>query len=252
MTINYFKTGKVLYAIAILAIGIIHFLFKNFPIGLLPVPSATPFREILIFASGGVLVVSAILLLIPKYVTQGAIAASITWVVFLLLVHLPKLFMNINNGSEWTGTFEVTALLAGACMLITSQNMVSFKIGRYLFIIALIVFGIQHYLYAAFVATLIPGWIPAHLFFTYLTMAAFIATAISLLINRFVQVSTCLLGLMFILWVLCLHLPRAIMAPKVEPEWTSLFVALAMCSIALIASGSQTNNYIRHKTANGS
>ena len=38
----------------------------------------------------------------------------------------------------------------------------------------MIVFGAQHFMYAAFIATLIPAWIPFHLFWVYFTGAGFI------------------------------------------------------------------------------
>jgi hypothetical protein len=37
-------------------------------------------------------------------------------------------------------------------------------LGRLLFALPLMVFAVQPFLYAGFIATLIPGWIPARLF----------------------------------------------------------------------------------------
>jgi hypothetical protein len=66
---------------------------------------------------------------------------------------------------------------------------------------------------------------------------AFLLTALSLTWKKKVQLSTTLLGIMFFLWVWGLHLPRALAAPRAEPEWTSTFVALAMSGIAFTLSG---------------
>ncbi len=173
-----------------------------------------------------------------KYVRRGAYLAATIWALFLLLVHLPKLAMKINDGGEWTGTFEVVSLLSGALMLIRSANRAIFKIAKFLFVAALVVFGVQHCIYAGYVATLIPAWVPGHLFWTYVAMAGFFATAISLAINKFVRLSTSLLSVMFILWVLTLHIPRVLASSKIEPEWTSLFIAFAMSGIALLSARS--------------
>jgi hypothetical protein len=48
---------------------------------------------------------------------------------------------------------------------------------------------------------------------------------------------------MFFLWVLLLHAPRAIGKWNVETEWTSLFVALAVCGVAF--STAQRNHHGR-------
>ena len=42
-----------------------------------------------------------------------------------------------------------------------------------------------------------------------------------------------LLGIMFGLWVVILHAPRAIGQGNVETEWSSLFVALGVCGVSL-------------------
>jgi uncharacterized membrane protein YphA (DoxX/SURF4 family) len=112
-------------------------------------------------------------------------------------------------------------------------------LGRYLYAVALIVFGIQHFQYAAFIATLIPNWIPAHLFWAYFVGVAFFGASLSIVSRIQVRLATGLLGLMFLTWVLILHIPRAVTATHGSNEWTSLFVALAMAGGALILGDSQ-------------
>jgi hypothetical protein len=105
------------------------------------------------------------------------------------------------------------------------------------FAIGLLVFGVQHYMYAQFVASLIPTWIPARLFWDYLVMVAFFASAISFIIRKLTSLAGGLLGLMFLIWVLILHLPRVIASIHTEPEWTSLFVALAFSGVSFLIAG---------------
>jgi len=109
--------------------------------------------------------------------------------------------------------------------------------GRFLFAISLVVFGAQHFLYAKFVATLVPSWIPGHLFWAYFVGVAFVAAALSIAIGKNARLAATLLGLMFILWVLTLHLPRVAAHPHDGNEWTSAFVALAMCGGAWLVAG---------------
>jgi hypothetical protein len=44
-------------------------------------------------------------------------------------------------------------------------------------------------------------------------------------------------GLMFFLWVISLHLPRVAAAVHNGDEWTSAFVALAMCGGSWVLAG---------------
>ncbi|WP_315823876.1 hypothetical protein [Paraflavitalea speifideaquila] len=126
----------------------------------------------------------------------------------------------------------------GAALVMVGMNkpqwgITIIKTGQYLFAAALMGFGILHYIYNNYIITLIPTWLPAKTFLSWLVMVAFFASAISLFIGKQVKLAMYLLSAMFFLWVLILHLPRAL-RENAEPEYTSLFVALGMSGMALL------------------
>ncbi|UOE52347.1 hypothetical protein MTO98_14800 [Mucilaginibacter sp. SMC90] len=61
------------------------------------------------------------------------------------------------------------------------------RISTYIYATVMFVFGIQHFMYADFVATLVPGWIPFHLFWVYLTAVGLLAAAVSIYVNLYAQ-----------------------------------------------------------------
>jgi len=101
-------------------------------------------------------------------------------------------------------------------------------LGRIFIAIALVVFGVQHFMYGAFVAGLVPAWMPGRLFWAYFVGAAFFAAAAGILYQRLARPAATLLGVMFFLFVVLLHIPRIATHPSDGNEWTSGFVALAM------------------------
>jgi len=107
-------------------------------------------------------------------------------------------------------------------------------LGRTLMAISLVVFGVQHFIYGGFVATLVPAFMPGRLFWAYFVGVAFMAAAIGILVEMLARPAATMLGVMFFLFVLLLHIPRIIGAPSDGNEWTSGFVALAMCGGAWI------------------
>jgi uncharacterized membrane protein len=110
--------------------------------------------------------------------------------------------------------------------------------GRIHFAISLAVFGTQHFLYARFVATLVPAWIPGRFFWSVFVGVAFFAAALSIATKKSSGWSTTLLGPMFFLWVFVVHLPRVAAFPHDGKEWTRALVALAMWGRAwLMSSG---------------
>jgi uncharacterized membrane protein len=235
----YLRTGKLFFAFITLAIGVIHIAFHNFPLGLLPVPVTMPGREVLVYVTGVLFILSGLMLFTKKYAYYGAVVAGAVWILFLILLHIPKLIGDIHNGGEWTATFEMVTLLSGTCLLAgTSSTNKLPEAGRFLFLLSLVVYTVLHYVYLQFIATLIPNWLPFHIFWAWVVLIAFFAATLSLLIGKAVRLSEALLALMFLLWVLILHLPRVIGNLGVEPEWTSLFICLGVSGIALLIAGS--------------
>ena len=242
----YLSAGKLFLAISIIAIGAIHILSGHFPAGLMPVAASLPAKQVLAYLSGSLLIVAGILVLIKKYAAYGTSLAVLLFLLALLLIHVPKILAEPSNPSEWAAVIEVICILGGTLILLgnTSKDGGTklIKTGTYLFAIGLLVFGVQHYMYAQFVASLIPAWIPARLFWDYLVMVAFFASGISFMINKLTRLAGGLLGLMFLIWVLILHFPRVIANVHTEPEWTSLFVALAFSGISFLIAGLATTS----------
>jgi uncharacterized membrane protein len=240
------RSGRLLYGTAILALGLEHLITGNFPTALLPVPAELPGRLVLVYVTGGALAIAGLCVVFGKKADWAALLVGALFLLLDLGTHLPKLIANPYNGGVWTTFTELIALTGGA-LVIAGELLTDFSVtrrgyftntymryGSLLYALSLIIFGIQHALYANFVATLIPSWIPGHLFWTYLIGLAFIATAASILLKKQIPLSTTLLGIMFLLWVILLHSPRVIANLHHETEWTSAFIALAMSGIAFV------------------
>jgi uncharacterized membrane protein len=164
-----------------------------------------------------------------------------------LVIYLPWLLREPSYPRPWTSLFELVAM-GGAALVIggtlqervpqgsDSQRKLA-EVGRWMFTVSLVVFGVQHLVYARFVAALIPAWIPWHMFWAYFTGIAFLLAAVSLMTKVQAGLAGGLLGLMFLLWVVVLHIPRVARARHDGNEWTSEFVALAMCGASLVLGG---------------
>jgi uncharacterized membrane protein len=116
-------------------------------------------------------------------------------------------------------------------------------LGRYCLGIFMILAGIQHFIYADFVATLVPTWIPGHYFWTYFAGIALIAGGAGLILPQPARLAATLTGLMIFLWLVLLHIPRAMAAagPQIRNEWTAVFEALSFSGIAFVLAASLRN-----------
>jgi hypothetical protein len=232
------KFGRAFFAIAMAAFGIQFLIHGLFSLGPGSGPPWTPAHLFWAYFIAIVSVAAAVCIAAKIQVRCAAIVLAVTILLRALLFYFPKLVASPHDPGPWTSGFELLALCGAALVLAGAQTTI--KLGRLLFAVPLVVFGVQHFLYAHFIATLIPSWIPGHLFWAYFVGVAFVAAALSIGTHIKAGLAATWLGIMFLLWVLVLHLPRVAAALHNGNEWTSLFVALAMSGGAFLVAGSSS------------
>jgi len=80
-------------------------------------------------------------------------------------------------------------------------------------------FGAEHLTIAKFIATMVPTWIPWHMFWAYFVGCSLIAAALSIASNVQMRLACTLLGLMFFVFVATMHIPGIIANPKNLLTW---------------------------------
>jgi uncharacterized membrane protein len=252
--------GRLFFAIGLVAFGIQQFLYGDFVPGRAPEwPSAIPGRLIWAYSTGAMLIAAGAAILSGKNARWAAILAGTMIFLWALLRHLPGLaaapygIVLTNAGKAlalFGGAFAVAGSLpaegggsAGVFSRIVNAKDGFLSLGRFCLGMFMIASGIQHFLYGDFVATLVPAWIPGHYFWTYFAGIALIAGGAGLILPQTARLAAALTGLMILLWVVLLHIPRAMAAadPQRRNEWTAVFEALAMSGIAFVLAGSLRN-----------
>ena len=105
-------------------------------------------------------------------------------------------------------------------------------VGLLCFASFLLLAGVQHFVWAQFVAQLVPSWIPGSAFWTYFSAAALIAGALGLLVPQTRRMAACWTGAMIFAWVWLLHVPRASRDLSDTNELVAVFEALAFSGTA--------------------
>jgi uncharacterized membrane protein YphA (DoxX/SURF4 family) len=228
------KIGRYFFALATLCFGVIlllHLISPAVPAGGEPFFVASIFWAWIIAA---ILVITGVGMAIEKYAKWSALLLAFVFVLRAAIVYIPEVIAAPRKPSPWGSVFELLGICGCALVIYGGPSA---KLGRIFYCIELVGFAIQHFLYAQFVATLVPSWIPGHLFWAYFVGVALCASALSILSGIYTRVAAGLLGMMFFSWVLILHLPRCFASPHTGPEWTSAFNALAMAGGALVIAG---------------
>jgi uncharacterized membrane protein YphA (DoxX/SURF4 family) len=250
------KVGRLFFAAALMFFGVEYFIYVGGLKGPIPGPPWIPGPHPLAVLAGGALIAVGICIATGKMARIAATLLGVALLLNVLFLHLPGLLAQLHNPGPWTSSFELLALMGGAFVLawVAAPDGLSLEpstrillqlafFGRIVFALALVVFAVQHFLYARFIATLIPAWIPARLFWSYFVGVAFLAAALAIVTTKIARTASILLGTMFFIWVVILHLPRVAAQPRNGDEVTSLLVALAMSGVSFILAESFASEY---------
>ena len=248
---NSIRLGRMLFAIGLTALGLQALIRSAVVPALEPVPAWVPEQWLLAWLSGLLLIGAGAAVMLGWKARQAATVLGGLLLLWLLLLHLPRLALDPHSGNEWTGAFECLALSGGAWVLAgvletgqpVRQNWDrtidrAARLGRFCFGASLPVFGILHFIYIDYVASVIPGWIPEHEFWGYLTGLAHIAAGLAIVSGVQARLAATMLGLMFGSWVLILHIPRVAVRLHDPNEWCSMLIATALCGGAWLVAGS--------------
>ena len=250
--------GRIFYAIGLIGIGVQHFIFANFIPVIVPAwPSWMPGRPFWAYAVGVALVAAGVAII---FNIKGRAVAVYTGVAFLILVVIGQIPVQLAASpwhlGVWTNAFKALSLCGGAWVVAGSLEDRAtntdrarpfdriLPVGRIFLPVMLIVFGSDHFVYSAFVAMIIPAWIPGKLFWTYFAGAALISGGAGMLFRVYPRLAALMSGIMMFLWVFLLHIPRAMADPRgsLGNEWTSVFEALAYSGVAFILAALPVSN----------
>jgi uncharacterized membrane protein len=248
-----FHAGRVLFATAMGGLGVQCMLRGNAVPTLEPVAGSSSL-PLVGWITGVVLFAAAIAMLAHSKAYYGAAVIAATLLLWLLLLHAPALAANPKNGGEWTGTFETFALGGAALVLFGLMRSAAgyerepepiarraTTIGRLMYGASMPAFGVLHYIYIAYVASVIPDWIPAHVFFGYATGVAHLASGLGILTGVFSRLAAYCTAAMFGSWVVIVHVPRVLANFRHPNEWTSMLIAIGMCGGALLIASALSN-----------
>lgn len=132
------------------------------------------------------------------------------------------------------------------------------KTGRYFYAIALLVYGVQQFVYADFRNVLLPAWqskIPLLPVWAYIFGLALIAAGVAIIFEKKAREVSLILGGTLLVLFCFVHIPYEIIDPKAYDKhlgsWTSALKELALSGGAFVIAGtfSADNASPHHKSA---
>lgn len=238
------KYGRVIFSLANIALGVETIVCAHSSLSVngyvvIPILPFLPPVPWLAYLLGAIWAALGIGLLWNVSMRSSALGLGGMLFICTLLLDVSNYFAHLGNMSLRTELFEPLALATLAWLLPGPSGMLATpdwlaQTSRWLLALSLLVFGVDHFLALVGIGTLLPAWIPLHVFWVAFFGLVFLASSVSLVLDRGQRWTLAGLGLMFAIWVFTLHLPRVLGlyeipgAPQDPAEWSSLFIAVAL------------------------
>jgi uncharacterized membrane protein len=236
------RFGRLLFSLAIIGIGVEtlicsyisgHSLGPHYKV--VPVIPWLPAIPSLAYLVGAILVLCGAGLLFQRTLVVSSITLGALMLLCGLAFDVPR-HPNLMSAEWRTNVLEPIALgsLAWLAPGLGGIPRWLHRASRYLLAFALIVFGIGHFQVLTFIASLVPGWIPWHWFWTVFFGVAFISAGVSFATGFLQRWAALGVGLMFALWTVTIHLPvllnmlRTPGAPQDPDKWSDVFIVVAL------------------------
>jgi uncharacterized membrane protein len=238
------------FAVTMMALGILGLIQGNFtPIW--TVPKAVPGRVALEYLSAFVSLVTGIGLLWKS----TAVVASRVLLTYLLiwfpLCRVSQIFLAPTALFIWWACGQTAVLVAAAWVLYSrfatewDRRRLGFatgekglRIARVFYGLAMIPFGLAHFIYLKETVVLVPGWLPSHAAWAYLTGAAFIVAGVASLIGVHARLAVALSALQMGMFFLLVWVPRMAAGSNTAFQWGETVVTWVLTVGAWVVADS--------------
>ena len=237
MTHVHAPRGHAVFAATLIILGIVGLIKGDFTPIWLPVPKGVPGREVLVYLSAIVPLVSGIGLLWQRTAAVASRVLLSFLVAWLLLWNVPDLLLHPGMELTWAACQTAVLVAAAWVLYVWFAGGTGLRIARALYGLALIPFGIAHFTYIERTTAMVPGWLPWHLFWAYFFGCTFIAAGVAVLIGVYARLAAMLSVLQLGMFTLLVWIPVMAARPSAS-DWSEFVVSWALTAAGWVVADS--------------
>jgi uncharacterized membrane protein len=218
-----------------------------------PLPAGMAFGDGLTYAGALVILAASVGLCFARTAVASVLTLGAYQVVSVAMA-VPQWLAMPQSVDAWYPFFEALTPLAGAGALYvmvrcsrresgaTPAERVALRGAQALLGLTCVFYGVSHFVYGAYTATLVPGWLPAPLLVAYATGACHLAAGLALIIGVAPRLAAALEATMMSLFGLVVWIPSFFAQPPpswatpAAQRWSELVVTFVLAAAAWVVT----------------